>query len=224
MNRSTLRPWHAALVLALVSTSLFASGGASSAPPAPSTPAATPEQIAVDNYNAGLKQREKALELDESIAGATDAKKLAKLEGKRTRAFEKAAKLYETALDAKPDFVQAHGSLGYALRRLGRFEEAMASYDTALSLNPNYPAAIEYRAEALLGLGRVDEVKEAYQKLSMMSADHAAELMAAVKAWAGDEANAEAASAAGLMEWTAGSERVATETSAGGQSGKHRWR
>lgn len=224
MKRNTVRPWHAAFVLAFFATSLFASGGGSSTPPAPSTPTLTPEQVAMENYNTGLKLRQKALELDDEIARETNAKKVAKLERKRDSAFEKATKRYEAAIDAKPDFVQAHGSLGYALRRLGQFEEAMTSYDKALSLNPNYPAAIEYRAEALLGLGRVDEVKEAYQKLSMMSADHAAELMAAVKAWAADQANAEAAASAGVMDWTAAHERVSAETSSGGKGGKLRWR
>lgn len=221
MMRRLHLPGLTLATMALAAASLFAAGG-NSAPPAPSAPAMSPEQTAVDNYNAGLELREKALALDDQIAATDDAKKRAKLEKKRDSAFEKAAKRYRAALDAKPDFVQAHGSLGYALRRLGRFEEAMEAYDTALSLNPNYPAAIEYRAEALLGLGRLDEVKEAYQKLSVMSADHAAELMAAVKSWAAD--NADAAAAAGLTDWVGAQEQVSEETSAGGQSGKHRWR
>lgn len=224
MKRPTVnQPWLAALALVAFSTSLFAAGG-SNAPPAPSSPSVTPEQIAVNNYNAGIKLRAKALELDGRIAGETNAKKRAKLENKRDGAFEKAAKRYEAAIEAKPDFVQAHGSLGYALRRLGRLQAAMESYDTALGMNPNYPAAIEYRAEALLGLGRFDEVKEAYQKLSMMSADHAAELMDAVKTWAADQANSEAAANAGLADWTANHERVSAATSSGGQEGKQRWR
>jgi tetratricopeptide (TPR) repeat protein len=214
--------WAGALFLALASPALFAAGGAT-APPAPDAPAMSPEQMAIDNYNAGLGLRAKAVELDGEIAAQADAKKRAKLEGKRRDLFEKAAKRYEAAIEMKPDFVQAHGSLGYALRRLGRFDEAMASYDTALALNPNYPEAIEYRGEALLGLGRLDDVKQAYQQLAMMSSDHAAALLAAVETWAAEPAHAEAAAAAGIADWAAAHGEVAATTGAGSQGGRQRW-
>ena len=192
-----------------------------SAPTPPDVPEPSPEQIAADEYNTGLKYRERALAADEKAMAETDAKKRAKAEGKRDDLFAKAAKRFEMAIENKPDFAQAHGSLGYALRRLGRHEEAMVAYDRALSLNPNYPAAIEYRGEALLGLHRVAEAQEAYQRLALISDEHADQLLAAVKAWAEKESNATAASEANLAEWISDNERL---PSAGAQGGPSSWR
>jgi len=209
--------------LLIVPVTAWGSGGNESAPAVPETPALSPEQIAVNAYNEGLKLREKAVELDRTIAEQSDEKKRTKLEKKRGSLFNKASQRFETAIENKPDFAQAHGSLGYALRRLGEFERAMEAYDTALSLNPNYPNAIEYRAEALLGLGRIPEAQEAYQKLSMISAEHASELLAAVKVWASDEGHAAAAAEYGVAEWIAAHEQVSEATGAGSGGGPSSW-
>ena len=90
----------------------------------------------------------------------------------------------------------------------------MLAYDTALEVNPNYPEAMEYRAEALLGLGRVEEAQEAYQRLAAISEEHAAELLSAMKEWAGAQANVAAAAELGLADWIAARERAGAEGSA----------
>lgn len=212
----------ACAALATLSSPLFAAGGSSA--PVPEAPHLTPEQTAVNEYNSGLRYREKAEENDAKAGTQSNAKKRAKLEAKRDALFEKAAKRFEAAIKAKHDFAQAHGSLGYALRRLGRYDESMQAYDTALGINPNYPAAIEYRAEALLGLDRVPEALKAYERLAVISAEHAAELLAAVKTWAGDEANAEAATASDVAAWVAHREEVSSTTASGAAGGSRSWR
>ena len=214
----------AGLVLGLSVASPLLAAGTQSAP-APEVPALTPEEQAVNEYNAGLGYRDKALEADAKVEAETDEKKRAKLEAKRTSLFEKAAKRYQSAIKLNAGFVEAHGSLGYALRRLGRFEEAMTAYDTALGLNPNYPEAIEYRAEALLGLHRVAEAQEAYERLTAVHPTYAAKLLSAMKSWAAVESNSAAVAEAGLSDWIADRERVSGATSSGGQSGGPRsWR
>lgn len=192
--------------------------------PMPEVPALSPEQVAVNEYNAGLELRDKAMEADRKAQAETNAKKKAKLEKKRDELFRKASRRFDVAVENKSDFAQAHGSLGYALRRLGRFEEAMGAYDKALQINPNYSPAMEYRAEALLGLGRVAEAQEAYEKLTMISAEHAAQLLTALGAWANDNANSAAAAEAGLDDWIAGRESTAAATSSGAEGGPSSWR
>jgi len=216
MNRSKI--YALALLAVLLSSSLFASGGSSSPAPVPAAPSLSPEQIAVNEYNAGLELREKALAADDKAA-AVDGKKRAKFEAKRDGLFEKAAKRFQVAINKKPNFAQAHGSLGYALRRLGKFDEAMVAYDTALGLNPNYPNAIEYRGEALLGLGRVAEAQEAYQKLATMSSEHALELLAAIELWAAANQSTEAAE---VGQWANDRTSLASDRQA--ESGPQSWR
>lgn len=192
--------------------------------PVPEAATATPEQTAVEQYNAGLELRDKAMEADRAAQAATETKKRAKQEAKRDELFGKAARHFETAIENNPDFAQAHGSLGYALRRLGRFEEAMEAYDTALRINPNYPEAMEYRAEALLGLGRLADAQESYEKLSILSAEHAAELLTAIEDWAGREENAASAAEAGLGSWIAQRHETLGAMAPGGQDGSGSWR
>jgi tetratricopeptide (TPR) repeat protein len=155
MRRTTLSAATAAILMAaLVATGAWAAGGSSAASvPVPENP----EQQAADHYNRALKYRDKAWELEKEAAGASgeEAEKLAK---KITKQYEKAATALRSAIDADPKMYQAHGSLGYALRKLEKYDEALAAYDQALALNPGYSEAIEYRAEAYLGLNRLEDV------------------------------------------------------------------
>ena len=78
---------------------------------------------------------------------------------------------------------EAHGSLGYALRKLGDYEGALAAYDRALELDPDYAEALEYRAEAYLGLGRIQLAKAAWERLTALDRGRADELLAAMRSW-----------------------------------------
>ncbi|HVR37669.1 MAG TPA: tetratricopeptide repeat protein [Thermoanaerobaculia bacterium] len=148
-------------VIVLTAGSLLASGSE----PMPQQPMQqmqrTPEQEAVDAYNAGLRARDKALKLLEE-AKTADAKRAQKNEDGAKKQFERAKGYFERAIVYNPRLFQAHGELGFALRKLGRYDESLAAYEKSLAIQPNYSLAIEYRAEAYLALDRFDEAKDAY--------------------------------------------------------------
>ena len=80
---------------AFLPPALWASGGSSMPRPSgtssmPPAPRKTPEQEAVDHYNAGLKYRDKAVALQKEAAQAGSEKERAKLEKKAQKEFEKA--------------------------------------------------------------------------------------------------------------------------------------
>jgi tetratricopeptide (TPR) repeat protein len=56
---------------------------------------------------------------------------------------------YQTALQIKPDFAEAHNNLGNALLKVGRRDEAIAHFQEALQINPVYPQALNSLAWAL---------------------------------------------------------------------------
>lgn len=199
-----------ALVVAVVPA--HAAGGSSAPPAVPSAPELTPEEQAIELYNDGLKARDKAWQLEEEHAAAPSEKLAARIE----KQFEKAAGKFEDAVAKNPLFYQAHSSLGYALRRLGRYEASLAAYNTALELEPNYTEAIEYRAEAYLGLNRIDEAKEAYLHLFRADRERAAELYEAMEGWLADRrddaAGLERATLDGFAAWLEERGKVADTT------------
>ena len=48
---------------------------------------------------------------------------------------------YQNALKLKPDFAEAHFSLGVALADSGRVDEAIAHYQMALKIKPDFDEA-----------------------------------------------------------------------------------
>ena len=153
------------------------SGGAGSAATAP---AQSLEELAVESYYRGLRLRDKAWELEERAAGKENpAKLLAKVE----KTWTKASSAFRESIDQNPLLHQAHSSLGYTYRKLGRYEESLGSYNRALELAPGYVEAIEYRAEAYLGLNRLDEAKQSYMDLFRVDRDQADALMTAMRGW-----------------------------------------
>jgi tetratricopeptide (TPR) repeat protein len=170
-------------LMILSSAAVMASGGGSV--PSMSQPAAqkSPTERAVDSYNAGIKNREKAWKYQNQAANESDPKKVAKLNRKAEKQFVKAIKKFRSAVKYEPRLYQAHGSLGYALKQTGDFAGAMAAYNHCLELRPNYTPAIEYRAEAYLALGRFDEAREAYLLLEKVDPEKANELEIAFRKW-----------------------------------------
>ncbi|MEE8368020.1 MAG: tetratricopeptide repeat protein [Thermoanaerobaculia bacterium] len=173
----------AALAAGTIPHEVVASG--SSGASMPHAPAMSPEQKAVADYNRGLRYRNKAWKLEKK-AGSVTGKDKVKLDSKLEGQFKKAVHAFEQAVAAQPNFYEAHGSLGYALRRQGEYAAALESYNRALSLNPNYPEAIEYRAEAYLGLNRPQDAQTEYSRLLILSPDHASELLGAINSWVED--------------------------------------
>ena len=53
--------------------------------------------------------------------------------------WEEAAALYRRALEAEPDFAEAHDGLGVALRHLGQYEESVYEHMKAVSLHHDRP-------------------------------------------------------------------------------------
>ena len=176
-----------AFSLALLPSAVRASGG-SSLPPAsfPSgqtAPQKSPEQQAIDSYNAGVKSRDKALGLEKEASNTSDVKERTKLEKKARKEFEKAVTQFQTATQKNPAFYQAYNDLGFSRRKTGDYDGALEAYNRGLSLAPGYPPAVEYRAEAYLALERVEEAKQAYVDLFSGDRGRADELMAAMKGW-----------------------------------------
>ena len=143
----------------------------------------TPEEKAVASYNSGIKHRDKAAKHEQKSLNEANEKKFTKLQKKITKEYNRAIKDYEKAVNYYPRFYQAHNSLGYALRKVGRFEESLAAYDVSLDINPYFDEAIEYRGEAYLGLNRVADAKAAYMELFQNDRGLADQLMAAMISW-----------------------------------------
>ncbi len=174
------------LVMAVQPAAVWAAGGSGGGGggsfPTQQRVKKAPEQLAAERYNAGLKRRDKA---DKLLAEAAqrEGKARTKRESKAEKQYLKAIKEFDKAIAYRPDFYQAHGSLGYAYRRLGRHDESLAAYNRSLSLQPDYAQAIEYRAEAYLGLGRIEEAQDAYMDLFRRQRDLADQLMVAMNDW-----------------------------------------
>lgn len=143
----------------------------------------TPDQIAKNNYNRGVKEVDRAKSAEEDAAKATDPAKKKKLADKAQKSFTKARDYFLAAVDARPDMYQAWNYVGYTHRKLGSYAQAISAYDQALGYNPAYGEAIEYRAEAYLALGRLDDAKAAYMHLFRDSRPLAAQLMTAMQSW-----------------------------------------
>jgi len=173
------------LLLPLMCSSVYASGGGTvgGGGSMPEPASKSPQQLAIQNYDSGIRARDKAWQYEKDAAGLKDAKKAARLNKKAMSQFKRAAQRFRAAIKYEPRLYQAHGSLGYALRRLGDYDEALSAYGQALALKPDYTEAIEYRGEAYLGLGRIEDTKTAYVKLMDLDRPRADELMKAIRAW-----------------------------------------
>ena len=146
----------------------------------------TPEEKAAVSYNSGIKHRDRAAKYEQQAIEQTNEKKLAKLQKKIAKEYARAIKDYEKSIGHYGRFYEAHNSLGYALRKVGRYEESLAAYNVAIKINPYFDQAIEYRGEAYLGLNRLDEAKEAYIDLFKNDRTLADQLMAAMIVWVAD--------------------------------------
>lgn len=164
----------------------------------------TPQQQAVDFYKQGIKLRDKAWKREQRAEETDNAKKREKQLAKAQQHFKKAIKKYRSAIDQDPRLFQAHGSLGYALRKIGQNEDALAAYDRSLALNADYTEAIEYRAETYLALGRWQDTKDAYMVLFKADRPRADLLMSAMQTWshaASDKHRSDSAEVTAFVSW-----------------------
>jgi len=172
-------------ISAMTGTSWAAGGGSMSGGSSMDLPEQrmTPEQLAKQSYNNGVKRLKDAAEYDADAAKLTDPKKVAKANDKARKAYERALKDFNRATKDMPSMHEAWNYVGYSERHLGNYEASLAAYAKALALRPNYPEAIEYRGEAFLGLNAIEDAKQAYLSLTRTSPAHAKQLLAAMNTW-----------------------------------------
>ena len=163
-----------------VPANLDAAGGGSK-PTVSSGP--THLEQAVTHYNKGLKHRDKAWKFERRVAAADGDKEREKYRRKARKEYEKAIEQQLSATRKSPTLHEAHSSLGYAYRKVGKYERALKAYDRSLELNPNYAEAVQYRAVAHLALGRTEETKSAYDKLFLRDPGLAAGLLTEMDQW-----------------------------------------
>jgi tetratricopeptide (TPR) repeat protein len=90
---------------------------------------------------------------------------------------------FEKAVQAKPDFAEAHNNLAYCLRRQGpaKYTEALGHYNKAIKLNPNLAEAYEYRGVLFVKMNRKNDAEKDLAKLNQLSPKLAAKLEYALK-------------------------------------------
>lgn len=166
------RRWAGAIV-ALVFAGSAGSGllAIRNKPQQSDAPKTSPEAVATEALNRGLKRLEKADQI--ALKNPKQSRK----------EYEAALKDFQAAATAAPDNYRAHSGAGYAQRKLGNYERALESYERALALAPTASEAIEYRAEAYLGLNRLNDAKQAYMHLFVHDRTTSNVLMKAMKAW-----------------------------------------
>jgi tetratricopeptide (TPR) repeat protein len=68
--------------------------------------------------------------------------------------YDKAAEVFQRAIQISPDFTEAHDSLGEAYFRMGKYEEAAAAFKKALDLQPSHKHAGQRYQEAMKKVGK----------------------------------------------------------------------
>ena len=150
---------------------IAAADGAGAYQPSPNrAPGLTKEQRAIEAYNDGYAQIQRA-------DAATELKQAEK-------AYQAALKKFSAAVKLDPSMHEAYTYMGYANRKLGQHEQALTSYNEALRISPEYPQAIEYQGEAFLGLNRIDDAKNNYLRLYALHQGQAHKLLRAINTWA----------------------------------------
>jgi len=175
--------WLAALLLGLCGPIFGAGGGSAPEMPRVDTPQRTPEQMARDAYNAGVRGVEKADQLGAAASRQADEQKRRKAQERARQHYAGALKKFTRATELDPRMHEAWNYLGYTQRKLGSHEAALAAYDRALSLQPGYAQAIEYRGHAYLGLNRLQEAQQTYLTLFSANRALANQLLDAMQEW-----------------------------------------
>ncbi len=84
-----------------------------------------------------------------------------------------AVELISKSVAIKPDYAEAHNSLGNTFRALKKLEEAAASFQKALTLNPDILEAHNNLGNTLKDLGRLDEAAASYHQALAIEPDFA---------------------------------------------------
>jgi tetratricopeptide (TPR) repeat protein len=151
---------------------------------APSAPLTEkPDKAATKAYAAGMKDLNKARELEEVIAKSTDPDKKANAEEKLGDTYGRALDHFTEVLRNKGDMYDAWNEVGYVHLRLGAYRESIDDYNHALNFKPDLPQAIANRALAYLMTDRLEEAKAAYMELFYHERPLADDLMVHMQDW-----------------------------------------
>jgi tetratricopeptide (TPR) repeat protein len=184
--RTSIRSLSLALLLTAACTAFGAGGGPMPTPSDQKPIPKSPQTMANNAYNTGVKYVGKGDDLLADAARQTDERKKQKSRAKAEQAYTEAIRRFERAVEYQSSMYAAWNYLGYSQRKLGHYEEALTAYDRALSAKPGYLEAIEYRGHAYLGLDRLSEAKEAYLTLFAGNRKLAASLLGAMQEWVGE--------------------------------------
>jgi tetratricopeptide (TPR) repeat protein len=80
---------------------------------------------------------------------------------------------FREAIRLKPDYVDAHGELGYSLLGQGKLDEAIAAYREAIRLKPGHSVLLTNLGGALFRQGKPDEAIDAYREAIRLRPDDA---------------------------------------------------
>ena len=83
------------------------------------------------------------------------------------------SKMFEAAVNIKPDYFEAHKNLGLVLNRLGHVEASVESLKMAISIKSEYFDAHYNLAIILKELGRYDDALNSYQKATSINPNFA---------------------------------------------------
>jgi tetratricopeptide (TPR) repeat protein len=89
---------------------------------------------------------------------------------------KEAARQYEKAVKADPNYAEAHSNLGFSYRKQGKFDKAVRSYKKAIALDPKLAEAHEYLGEAYAEMGKFELAEKELQILRDLESDEADEL------------------------------------------------
>jgi tetratricopeptide (TPR) repeat protein len=178
---------------------------------------------AAEHYNRGLRHRDKGWKYEEQAAAADADKARAKYLEKAHKEFAKAIDQQLSATRKSPTFHEAHASLGYALRKVGKYDRALKAYDRSLELRPDYVEAVQYRAVAHLALGRIVETKSAYDKLFVRDPELAAGLLREMDQWLERGEGLSAGKRDSLLSWMESKRTTAREMGDSGDKSQGDW-
>jgi len=86
--------------------------------------------------------------------------------------YDMAALAFEKAVEAAPDWPEAHNALGMAYAQLFRFDEALAQFSKAIELKPDYTEAKINHRRTMMSAERYNPVKgsrlSSWQKFTIL--------------------------------------------------------
>jgi tetratricopeptide (TPR) repeat protein len=185
----------------------------------PSAPAEVkPDKAAAKAYAAGMKSMQKAHELEDTIAKATDPDKKAKALAKLDDTYGRALEEFTEVLRNKNDMYDAWNKIGFIHLHFAAYRESIDDYNHALALKPDLQEAIQHRGEAFMGTDHLDEAKAAYMDLFFHARPLADQMMLTMQSWLqSHRADANGMSAADIDKfdkWVQEREGIAKTTAA----------